>query len=160
MEYPTLTKLFLDAADKFANPRAQMCAYRRGLAVDSPRAKCCAASRDFRKRLAQLGIQAGDRVALLAPNCPEWHIADFAVLGLGGVNVPIYFNESPERIVYILNDSGARLVIAAGAAQAQKMIRNAAHRAACDRAGDLRGPSRRIEGRCPQLRNFDRFGGR
>ncbi|MFZ0411851.1 MAG: long-chain fatty acid--CoA ligase [Candidatus Acidiferrales bacterium] len=120
MEYPTLTKLFLDAADKFANPRAQM--WRTDAGWQSiPAREMLRRVAGFSKALAQLGIQAGDRVALLAPNCPEWHITDFAVLGLGGVNVPIYFNESVERIVYILNDSGARLVITAGAAQAQKI---------------------------------------
>src|ERR1700735_5561688 len=72
------------------------------------------------KALAELGIKSGDRVGLFAPNCPEWHIAVFAITGLGGVSVPIYFNESPERFIYIMNDSGARIIITAGEAQARK----------------------------------------
>ena len=71
--------------------------------------------------LAALGIQPGDRVGLFAPNCPEWHIADFAIQGLGAVTVPIYFNESPGRMSYILQDSGARIVVTAGPQQAKKM---------------------------------------
>jgi len=43
------------------------------------------------RALADLGIQAGDRVALFAPNRPEWHVVDFALLGLGAINVPIIY---------------------------------------------------------------------
>ena len=53
-----------------------------------------------------LGVKPGDRVALVSPNRPEWHIADFAIQGIGAVHVPMYFNESPDRMVYIINDSG------------------------------------------------------
>jgi long-chain acyl-CoA synthetase len=119
MEYPSLNKLFLDAVDDKPNPKAQM--YR------APDGWHSISSQEMLRRvgglskaLAELGIKAGDRVGLFAPNCPEWHIADFAITGLGAVSVPIYFNESPDRFVYIMNDSGARIIITAGEAQAQK----------------------------------------
>ncbi len=72
--------------------------------------------------LEQLGVKTGDRVGLFAPNRPEWHIADFAILGLGAADVPIYFNESPDRIVYILNHSGAEIVIVAGEMQTRRLL--------------------------------------
>ncbi|MCL4522911.1 MAG: AMP-binding protein [Acidobacteria bacterium] len=74
------------------------------------------------RALADLGVKAGDRVGLFSTNRPEWHIADFAILGLGAVNVPIYFNESPERITYILNDSGAKVVIVFGEEQSRRLM--------------------------------------
>lgn len=118
-EYPALTRCFLDAVDKFANPRAQM--YRTATGWQSISAqemlrRVAAVS----KALRELGVKSGDRVGVFAPNCPEWHTADLAILGLGAVTVPVYFNESPDRMTYILNDSGARVVIVAGASQAQK----------------------------------------
>lgn len=73
------------------------------------------------KALAGLGVCAGDRVGLFAPNCPEWHTADFAVQGLGAVTVPVYFNESSDRLGYILNDSGARVVFTSGESQARRI---------------------------------------
>ena len=76
---------------------------------------------------ARLGIQAGDRVAIFAPNCPEWHTADFAIQGLGAVTVPVYFNESPDRMSYILRDSGARNVVTVGESQARKMAESRGH---------------------------------
>jgi long-chain acyl-CoA synthetase len=119
-EYPALTKFFLDAIDRFANPRAQM--YRTPVGWQSiPAKEMLRRVAGLSKALAELGIVAGDRVGLFAPNCPEWHTADFAIQGLGAVNVPIYFNESHDRLVYILNDSGARIVFTAGAAQAKKI---------------------------------------
>jgi long-chain acyl-CoA synthetase len=73
------------------------------------------------KALGELGIRSGDRVSIFAPNCPEWHVADFAIQGLGAVVVPIYFHESMERLTYILKDSGARIVFTAGEDQARRI---------------------------------------
>jgi long-subunit acyl-CoA synthetase (AMP-forming) len=69
----------------------------------------------------ELGVKPGDRVALFSANRPEWHVADFAITGAGGVTVPVYFNESPDRMAYILKHSGARFVFVAGATQMQKL---------------------------------------
>jgi long-chain acyl-CoA synthetase len=69
--------------------------------------------------LARMGVRAGDRVGLFAANSPEWHTADFAITGLSAVVVPLYFHESAERITYILNDSGAKVLFVAGDDQAR-----------------------------------------
>jgi long-chain acyl-CoA synthetase len=120
MEYPSLTKSFLEAVDRFANPRAQM--YRTAEGWKSITAKeMLRRVAGLSKALGELGIKSGDRVAIFAPNCPEWHIADFAIQGVGAASVPIYFNESPDRLVYIMNDSGARIVFTSGEAQARKI---------------------------------------
>jgi long-chain acyl-CoA synthetase len=133
MDYPSLTKFFLDAIDRFANPRAQM--FRLAGPGPNPSGpsgggawQAISAAEMLRrvaalsKALRELGIKPGDRVGLFAPNCPEWHVADFAILGLGAVDVPIYFNESPDRMTYILNDSGARILISAGESQVRKAV--------------------------------------
>ena len=120
MDYPPLTKSFLQGVDNFANPRAQMYRTAEGwqpIAAHEMLRRVAGLS----KALGELGIKSGDRVAILAPNCPEWHIADFAIQGAGAVNVPIYFNESLDRLVYIMNDSGARIVFTSGQAQTQKI---------------------------------------
>jgi len=41
--------------------------------------------------------------------------ADFAINGSGAVTVPVYFNESPDRMTYILKHCGAKVVVAVGA---------------------------------------------
>src|ERR1700719_4953979 len=72
--------------------------------------------------LVEWGVKPGDRVALFAANRPEWHTADFAINGSGGVTVPVYIHESPERMTFILKHSGARVIIVAGEEQLQKLL--------------------------------------
>jgi long-chain acyl-CoA synthetase len=74
------------------------------------------------RALGELGVKHGDRVGLFSANRPEWHIADFAILGLGAADVPIYFHESTERMTYILNHSGAIAAFVAGGEQAEKLM--------------------------------------
>src|SRR6201996_8023442 len=120
MGYPALTKCFLDAVDRYANPRAQM--RRIGTTwVATPATEMLRRVAGLSKMLSELGVRRGDRVAVFAANCPEWHVADFAIQGLGGVTVPIYFNESEDRAKYILEDSGARVVFTSGEGPARKI---------------------------------------
>ena len=65
----------------------------------------------FARYLASLGVARSDRVALLSHNSPDWVMADLAVLGLGGVVVPIYPTSSVSEVAHILNDSGAVVLI-------------------------------------------------
>jgi long-chain acyl-CoA synthetase len=68
------------------------------------------------RRLAQalegLGVQRGDRVALMSENGPHWPTVDFATLCIGAVLVPIYPTLLPEQAAYIANDCGAQVVFA------------------------------------------------
>ena len=72
--------------------------------------------------LASLGIKAGDRVALLSENRPEWSISDLAILSLGAVNVPIYTTQAVDQVEFILTDSGTRAIFVSG----KKVYRHAA----------------------------------
>jgi len=121
MPYPTLPRRFLDAVDKFHSPRAQMYRTANGweeISAHEMLRRVAALSAG----LEQLGIKPGDRVGLFASNRPEWHIADLAILGLGAADVPVYFGESTERMIYILNHSGARAVFAAGTEQVRRLL--------------------------------------
>jgi long-chain acyl-CoA synthetase len=120
MDYPALNKLFLDAVDRYANPKAQISKTANGWESISA-GEMLRRVAGLSKALGELGIKTGDRVGIFAPNCAEWHVADFAITGLGAASVPVYFNESVDRLTYILNDSGARIVITKGEAQARKI---------------------------------------
>ncbi|HAF43845.1 MAG TPA: long-chain fatty acid--CoA ligase [Gallionellaceae bacterium] len=57
------------------------------------------------------GLRPGDRVAIMLKNCPQWVVFDQAALGLGLVSVPLYVNDRPENVAYVLQDSGAKLLL-------------------------------------------------
>ena len=71
--------------------------------------------------LRALGVEPGDRVAILAENRPEWVFADLATLTAAAVDVPIYASSTPAQVLYILNDSGAKVVFVSNAAQEAKV---------------------------------------
>jgi long-chain acyl-CoA synthetase len=121
MTYGTLPSRFLNAVDSLPNPRAQLS--RRGnLWEPISSAELLRRVAGLSMALAELGVKPGDRVALFATNRPEWHTADLAIAGAGGITVPIYFNESPDRMTYILNHSGAKVIVVAGAPQLRKLL--------------------------------------
>lgn len=62
--------------------------------------------------LIGLGVQAGDRVALLSATRYEWPIIDFAILSIGALTVPIYETSSAEQVKFVLADSGAVVAFA------------------------------------------------
>src|ERR1700733_11975995 len=121
MTYGTLPSRFLNAIDSLPNPRAQM--FRRDN-IWHP-----ISSLELLRRVAglsmafvELGVKPGDRVGLFATNRPEWHTADFAITGAGAITVPVYFNESPERMTYILSHAGAKVVLVCGGPQLEKLL--------------------------------------
>jgi long-chain acyl-CoA synthetase len=57
------------------------------------------------------GLKAGDRVAVMMRNSPEWAIFDLAALGLGLVAVPLYTQDRPDNVAYILNDSDCKVLL-------------------------------------------------
>jgi long-chain acyl-CoA synthetase len=121
MNYGTLPSRFLNAVDNLPNPRAQM--------VRRDGHWAAIASQEFLRRVAglstafvELGVKPGDRVGLFSANRPEWHTADFAINGSGAVTVPVYFNESPDRMTYILRHCGARVVFVVGPLQLRRLL--------------------------------------
>jgi long-chain acyl-CoA synthetase len=67
--------------------------------------------------LAHENFQHGDRVAILLRNCREWVTFDQAALGNGLVVVPLYTDDRPDNIAYILNNAGCRLLLLQGEQQ-------------------------------------------
>ncbi|HUE82258.1 MAG TPA: long-chain fatty acid--CoA ligase [Pyrinomonadaceae bacterium] len=62
--------------------------------------------------LYTLGVRHGDRVALLSESRPEWTLTDAGCQFVGAIDVPIYPTLTPPQVRYILNDSGARVLVA------------------------------------------------
>lgn len=71
--------------------------------------------------LIALGVDAGDRVALMSPTRAEWTVADLAILAAGAVTVPIYETSAADQCAWIMSDSGAKVAICADAGQADTL---------------------------------------
>jgi long-chain acyl-CoA synthetase len=71
--------------------------------------------------LRGLGVEKGDRVAILSENRPEWAFADLATLCAGAVDAPVYATLTPPQVQYILADSEAKVAFVSSAAQAAKV---------------------------------------
>src|SRR6266705_837073 len=78
--------------------------------------------RRLARGLAALGVEPGDRVALVSENRPEWVIADLAIMAAGAVSVPAYVTNTVEDHRHILGNSGARAAIVSTAALAARVI--------------------------------------
>jgi long-chain acyl-CoA synthetase len=68
----------------------------------------------WRTALANENLETGARIALMLPNCPEWVCLDLAAHSLGLVVVPLYVNDRPENVAYILEDTEAKVFICPG----------------------------------------------
>lgn len=73
------------------------------------------ASDAFAAALATLGVQAGDRVACLLPNCPQFFIGELATWKLGATYVPLNPIYTEDDLVGPLESTGASVVIALSA---------------------------------------------
>ena len=60
--------------------------------------------------LLELGLEPGDRVAILGKNSAEWVLADLAIAMAGLISVPIYPTANAETVAYVLEHSEAKLV--------------------------------------------------
>ena len=71
--------------------------------------------------LVTLGVEKGDRVAILGNTRPEWTYFDFAALSIGATVVPIYQTNSPEECRYVLENSDSKVVVVEDAEQLEKV---------------------------------------
>lgn len=78
-------------------------------------------ARHYASALRALGVVRGDRVVILSENCVEWAFADWGCQTLGATVVPVYPTLPADQVTYLVNDCGAKLVVAGGADQLAKV---------------------------------------
>lgn len=116
----TVCHKFLETSTKYASRLAIM--YKRGghwNELDWSAYRALVES--IAAGLQTLGVRKGDRVAILSNTRLEWAATDLAILGLGGVTVPIYYNSTNEDLSFILTNSRAKILICESAAQFAKL---------------------------------------
>jgi fatty-acyl-CoA synthase len=74
------------------------------------------------KGLIRMGIEKGDKVALWAPNIPEWIVAQLALTKAGAIFVPVDPSAAPSDLRFILEQSESKAIIMAGGAETEEHI--------------------------------------
>ncbi len=115
----TLGEMVLDVAARHA-----------GVALESPRddgkayvsyPELGTVSSEIARGLIALGIEPGDRVAILGLTSADWTLCDCGAMCAGAVVTPIYHTNSPEECAYVLAHSDSRLVFCEDVGQAAKI---------------------------------------
>ncbi|MEU7407738.1 MULTISPECIES: FadD3 family acyl-CoA ligase [Streptomyces] len=109
MEWDTIPELVRSAAERYADAEAVVDGRTRityaelGARVDRAAAACLAC-----------GVQVGDRVAVWAPNSPDWIVAALGAVTAGAVLVPLNTRFKGAEAADVLRRSGARLLFVTG----------------------------------------------
>jgi long-chain acyl-CoA synthetase len=118
----TLAAMVLRAAERHGDATA-LRSKRGGEWHDVSYRELGESARAIARGLIGLGIEPGDRVAILASTRPEWTLVDCGAMCAGAVVVPIYQTNSPEECRYVLEHSGAKAVICEDVEQLDKISR-------------------------------------
>lgn len=78
---------------------------------------------NFALGLYSLGIAAGDKIALISENRPEWVYSDMAVLSLGAINVPLFPSFTPETMAFVIENSESKGVIVSNKMLLNKILK-------------------------------------
>jgi long-chain acyl-CoA synthetase len=84
--------------------------------------------------LSHQGLQTGQAVAILSENRPEWLYADMGAQAMGLIGVGLYPTASAEQVAFIVQDSGARVLIVENQEQLDKALA--------------------VRGQCPELQHI------
>jgi long-chain acyl-CoA synthetase len=122
---PTIAQLPFFASGRFPRPDL-LGRCENGAVVPVSGRELIERVRELGLGLQALGLQAGERVGLLAESSPEWLLVDFAILTSAAVTVPIYPTLSAEQAGFILRDSGAVSIVVSTSAQLDKVLAVAA----------------------------------
>ncbi len=120
MAYRNIAEMFFDrAAVRGAKPRYR--SKRDGAWQDTSWSAVADVIRETAAGMLDLGIQPGQKIALLSSTRPEWVEADLAVYACGGVSVPIYQSNLPHECGYILANSESRVCFVENPKQLEKI---------------------------------------
>jgi len=75
----------------------------------------------WQEAIEKEGLEPGDRVAINLKNCKEWVFFDQAAMGLGLVVVPLYPDDRPDSVAYILQDADVKLLFLQNAGQWKRL---------------------------------------
>ncbi|HEV2062881.1 MAG TPA: AMP-binding protein [Solirubrobacteraceae bacterium] len=95
---------------------------RRGVWHETTWSRYAERARHTGLGLAELGVESGDRVAILSENRPEWVVADLGAQGIGAVTVGVYPTSPAAEVEYLLEHSESVVLVAEDEEQLDKAL--------------------------------------
>ena len=112
MNSKTIAELFVSITNTFSESSKPAYRYKENMQyVDVSFSELRSTVQKLSYAFHSLGLQKGNKVALLSENRYEWVLSDFALSSLGIISVPLFTSVTPAQIEYILNDCSASAVI-------------------------------------------------
>lgn len=122
MNFSTIPEMFIKTCKKYGNVKPVYKFKRDGKYVGLSYNGLKENVENFAIGLKDLGIKAGDRVGIVSENRIEWIVADFAISGIGAVDVPIFPTLTTKQEEYIYNDCQAAAIIVSNNFQLSKIL--------------------------------------
>ncbi|MCK9280146.1 MAG: long-chain fatty acid--CoA ligase [Melioribacteraceae bacterium] len=124
-DFKTISELFRTITLEFAKGKDRyVIKYKKGdswLEIKYP--ELYDMTESFSLGLASMGIKREDRISIISENRPEWVVADFGILSLGAIDVPLYPISTSDTIEFILNNSESVAVIVSNKYQLNKVLK-------------------------------------
>ena len=114
MEIKRVFDLLDNYVEKYPNQQVALAGKKNGQWMKYSSASYKEHADTLSNALIELGIEKGDKVAMILTNRPEWNMLDMAISQIGAITVPIYPTISEEDYRYILADCDAKMVIIDG----------------------------------------------
>jgi long-chain acyl-CoA synthetase len=122
MNRGTLNQLFFTTVDRHAGLPAAFRSKVGGTWVAVTHRQALERVQAISLAMRELGIQPGNKVALISENRPEWALVDYACLTARAADVPIYPTLTAKQTEYILRDSESVAVFCSTTAQVDKVL--------------------------------------
>ncbi|MFC1669532.1 AMP-dependent synthetase/ligase [Spirochaetota bacterium] len=104
LAYKTVPQIFMESVEKYGD-RVALRHKELGIWKDISWNEYYDNVKYISLALMSMGLQKGDKVAIIGDNCFEWVYIDMGIVCAGGVTVGIYTTNSPDECEYIINHS-------------------------------------------------------
>ncbi|HPF20049.1 MAG TPA: long-chain fatty acid--CoA ligase [Syntrophomonas sp.] len=122
MSQQTFPELLNRNVTQFAAKTAQMWKNQKGEVESLRYAQLGQVVKEVTCGLMALGVEPGDRVAIMSNTRPEWVWCDYGILCAAGITVCIYPTLSANEMTYIMNDSGSKILFIEKQADLEKCL--------------------------------------
>ncbi|MGE5417792.1 MAG: AMP-dependent synthetase/ligase [Acidobacteriota bacterium] len=106
----TFPELLNNAAVRYGDCKAQWWITGPGTTESLTYAQVWRVVKEMAGGLMKLGVQKGDRVAIMSHTCPQWMWSDYSILNTGGITVTIYPTLSAKEMAFIVNNSESKIL--------------------------------------------------